>query len=262
MEVKNPHVFELLIDDGDDFDIFGLLSFAGFEAANATDIKLDFHACFGRSVEGFDHVDVFEGIHLGHDVGCFTFQGAGCFFFDEGDEGPLDLGGSRDEDFEVFQFGAPGDGVEEDGRVGAEVGAGSEVRDVGVETGGEFVVVSRGQVDVAAEVSIFAADDQRDFGVGFETLHSVNDLGSGTTEFFGTFEVGGFIEACFEFDQGRDLLAGFGGADEGVDDLRIFCGAVESLFDRNDVRINGRLFHEAHDRAVALVGVDKGEVLL
>ena len=94
MEVKNPHVFELLIDDGDDFDIFGLLSFAGFEAANATDIKLDFHACFGGSVEGFDHVDVFVGIHLGHDVGCLTFEGAGCFFFDEGDAEYLTSGGT------------------------------------------------------------------------------------------------------------------------------------------------------------------------
>ena len=109
---------------------------------------------------------------------------------------------------------------------------------------------------------IFAADDQRDFGVGFETLHSVNDLGSGATELFGAFKVGGFVEAGFEFDQCRDLLTRLGGPDEGVDDLRIFCGAVESLFDRDDVRISCGLFHEAHDWAVVLVGVDEGEILL
>ena len=102
VEIEDSHMLEFLVDDGDDFDVFSFFAFAGFEAANATDIKLDFNACFGGPVEGFDHVDVFEGIHLSHDVGCFTFEGAGCFFFDEGDEGSLDLGGSWDEDFEVF----------------------------------------------------------------------------------------------------------------------------------------------------------------
>ena len=102
MEIEDSHVLELLVDDGDDFDVLGLLAFTGFETANTTDVELDFNPRFGGSIEGFDHVDVFEGIHLGHDMGCFTLEGAGCFFFDEGDEGSLDLGGSWDEDFEVF----------------------------------------------------------------------------------------------------------------------------------------------------------------
>lgn len=149
VEVEDAHVFELLVDDGDDFDVLGFLAFAGFEAADATDVELDFDARFGGGVEGIDHVDVFERVHLGDDAGFFTFEGAGRFFFDETDEGALDLVGCGNQSTKVLQLAAAGDGVEEDGGVGPVFGTAGEEGDVGVEAGGELVVVSGAEVDVA-----------------------------------------------------------------------------------------------------------------
>jgi len=232
VEVEDAHVFELLIDDGDDLDVFGFLAFASFEAADAADVEFDFDACFGGGVEGVDHVDVFKRVHLGHDAGFFPFEGAGGFFFDEVDEGAFDLGGGGDEGSEVFELGAAGDGIEEDGGITSVFRAAGEVGDVGVKARGDLVIVSGGEVDVAFEVAVFIADDEGDFGVSFESFDAVENLGASATEFFGTVEVVGFVEAGFEFDEGGDLLAGFGGVDEGVDDLRIFGSAVEGLLDR------------------------------
>ena len=39
-------------------------------------------------------------------------------------------------------------------------------------------------------------------------------------------------EACFEFNKRSDLLARFSGVNEGIHNLRIFGGAIESLFNR------------------------------
>jgi hypothetical protein len=102
MEVKDAHVLELLVNDGDDLDILGFFSFAGFEATNSPDVEFDFDSGFRCGIKSIDHFLVLQGIHFGHDAGFFAFEGAGRFFFDKADECALDLRGSGNEDAEIL----------------------------------------------------------------------------------------------------------------------------------------------------------------
>ena len=115
-------------------------------------------------------------------------------------------------------------------------------------------------MDIALELSIFITNDEGDFGVGFEAFDTVKDLGSGAAKLFGTVEVVSLVEACFEFNKRSDLLAGFSGVNESVNNLRIVGGAIESLFDRKNMRIAGGFFDKADDWAIALVGMNEGNV--
>ena len=62
-------------------------------------------------------------------------------------------------------------------------------------------------MDVAFEVSVFVADDEGDFGVGFKAFDSVKNLSAGAAEFFGAVEIMDLIKAGFDFDEGGDLLS-------------------------------------------------------
>lgn len=110
-------------------------------------------------------------------------------------------------------------------------------------------------------MAVFVADDEGDLGVGFEAFDAVKNLGPGAAEFFGSVEIVGFVEAGLEFDKGGHLLAGFGGVDEGIDNLGVFGGAVEGLLDGEDVGIARGFLDKADDGAVALVRVGEDEIL-
>lgn len=112
-----------------------------------------------------------------------------------------------------------------------------EEAEVGVEAGGNFVVVSGSKVAVALEPLGFSADDDAGFGVCFQAADAIDDLNATVFELSGPFDVTSFIEAGFEFDDDCDIFAIFCGADEGADDGAVATGAVESLFDGDDVAV-------------------------
>ena len=84
--------------------------------------------------------------------------------------------------------------------------------------------------------------------MGLEAFDAVNDLGTGALEFVRAVEVARLIEAGFEFDEGRDVLAVFGRLDQGVDDAGFARGPIEHLLDRDDVGVFGGLFDQAQHR--------------
>ena len=126
--------------------------------------------------------------------------------------------------------------------------------------GGGFVVVAGAEVDVAAEAAVLIAGDEGDFGVGFESLDAVNDADPGALEGFGAVEVAFLVEAGLEFDEGGDLFAIFRGAGEGADDARVAGGAVEDLFDGEDLGIDGGFLEEADDGFEGFEGVDEEDI--
>src|SRR5690606_30001079 len=69
-------------------------------------------------------------------------------------------------------------------------------------------------------------------------------------------DVGVLVEAGLDLDQDQHLLAGLGGADEGVDYRGVAGGAVEGLLDGEDVRVGGGLLQERlHGGREGVVGV-------
>ena len=109
---------------------------------------------------------------------------------------------------------------------------------------------------VAADAVGLVAHDQRHLGVRLETGETVDDVRADALQVARPMDVVLFVEARFELDQHRDLLAVLGSFDQRVDDRRVAArGAVQRLLDREHVRIDGRLTHELHDRIERLVRV-------
>ena len=173
--------------------------------------------------------------------------GAFCFSGDEVEEFRLHGGGCGDEALEAEELRAAGDGVEEEGGVVAVFRFAGQVGEVRVKAGGGFIVVAGAEVDVAAEVSGLSADDEADFCVGFQAFDAIDDLCAGALEFVRAGEISGFVEAGFEFDECGDVFAIFSGFDESVDDSGFAGGAIEDLFDGDDVGVLGGFLDEAED---------------
>ena len=93
-----------------------------------------------------------------------------------------------------------------------------------------------------------------------QTGDAVDDLSASIDEIGGTFEIACFIEAGFQLHEHGDVLAGLRGTNQGGDDAAVLGGAVEDLFDRDDVRICGGFFDEGEDGIEAFKGMMQEDV--
>lgn len=263
VEVEDAGVFKEAADDGDDADVFREAFDAGAETAEAADEEVGGDAGGAGAVEGIDDFAIFELVHFGGDAGGAAGGGVIDFALDHVDEAAAHFEGC-DEELAIVAFeGATGEEGEEVDDVIAEIFAAGEEADVGIELGSFGVVVSGGDVGVAAEAVVFAADDEGGFGVGFQAEDAVDDVGAGGFEGLGPLDVAFFIEAGFEFDEDGDLLAGFGGAGECGDEGGIATGAVEGHFEGDDLGVFGGGEDEAFDGGVeAFIGVVHEDVIL
>ena len=74
------------------------------------------------------------------------------------------------------QFGVAGQVIEQGRGVVAEIGVAGEEAEVGVEAGGERIVVAGGQVDVAANAVVLAAHDQGDLAMRLQADEAEHDV--------------------------------------------------------------------------------------
>lgn len=261
VEVEGAAVFEVAADEGADADVIAEAADAGDEAADAADDEVDLNAGAGGGVEVVDGGLIDEGVEFDEDAGGVAGFGAGGFGEDEFLDAGVEVKGGDEEVFKLGGATKAGEGVEEAGDVVGDALVGGEGAEVGVEAGGLGVIVAGAEVDVAAEFTGFAADDEGALAVGFMSDEAVNDVDAGFFELAGPLDVIGFVEAGLEFDQGGDLFAAAGGLDEGADDGGVAAGAVEGLFDGEDVGVAGGLFDEIDDGLEAVVGVVEEDVV-
>ena len=252
-EPEDAGVLQVAVDDADDADVFAQALHTRAEAADAADVEANLHARVGGFVERLDHLAVFEGVHLEHDLSGLALAGTLALAADEGDETFTQAEGCHRDLLEMHEAGAAGDGIEERGGIAAEFGAASEHADVGVELGGGFVVVSGAEVHVAHQAAGFASHDEADLGVGFESGDAVDDLGTRVDEIASTFEIAGLVKAGLQLDEHGDVLSGLGGADKGGDDAAVLRGAVKDLLDGDDIGIFRSLLDEREDGIKALI---------
>src|SRR4051812_19171688 len=110
-EIEDAGVLKIAIDDADDADVFAEASDTGSEAADAADIEPDFHAGLRGFIECFDHLPIFEGVHLQHDFRGFALECAFGFAADEADQTLTQTEGGHGDFLEMDEAGAAGDGV-------------------------------------------------------------------------------------------------------------------------------------------------------
>src|SRR6516165_7509924 len=143
-----------------------------------------------------------------------------------------------------------------DGAVGGEEG------EVGIDLGGDRVIVAGADVAIGYELAALAPHDQAELGVGLEFDEAVDDLHACAFKVACPFDVGFLIEARLELDHSGDRLAGLHCVLEGFDDRRARARAVECPFDRHDIGVRGRLLQELQHHVEGLVGVMDYDVLL
>ena len=155
-----------------------------------------------------------------------------------------------------------GEEVEEGRGVVGHRLVGGEEAEVGVDEGRGRVVVAGAEVDVAADLLAFLANDHRQLAVGLEVHEAEHDVNAGAFHLPGPDDVVGLVEAGFELDERGDVFAIVGGFGEGFDDGAIAAGAIESLLDGQHVRIAGGLRDEFDDRREGIVRVVEQDVVL
>ena len=212
LEVGDAGVLEEAIDERAHLDAFADAGDLGAQAADAAHEKRDGDAGLRRVIERVDDVGVDERVHLGDDPRGPPGARVLRFARDEPQHGLVQAERSDDEQVPLGRRAVTGEQVEERRRVFADLLARREERKVGVEARRRGVVVARRQVDVAAELVLFAPHDERGFGVRLQAEKAVDDVNAGLLERARPLDVALLVEARLELDDGRHLLAVLGRA--------------------------------------------------
>src|SRR5262245_46970373 len=230
-------MFEESPDDAADADRLAAAGPAWAQAADAADDQVDGHAFARGRIHLLDQRRVGHAVELGDDSGGPAGLDVRDFAADHlGDRfAQVDR---RDQQLAVLLLTrVSGQVVEQLRNVFAEILVGGEEPEVGVDARRDRVVVARAEVDVAAQLVLLLAHDERHLCMGLQSDQTVYDVDSGLLQSLRPLDVRLFIEAGFEFDQHRDLFAVLGCFNQRFDYRRILAHAVERLFDRQHVRV-------------------------
>ena len=152
--------------------------------------------------------------------------------------------------------------VEELGRVAAQGPVAREERDVGVDPGGDRVVVAGAEMGVGAKAVPLPPHHQGHLGVGLQPHESVHHVDPGALEISGPAEVPLLVETCLELHEGGDRLAGVRRRRERGHDGGVLARAVQGLLDGDHVRVGRRLAQELDHHVELLVRVVDDELAL
>jgi len=259
-EVVDAGVFEETADKGADGDVVADSGDTGAEGASATNEEVDFDAGLRGLVEEPDDALVSEGIHLKDDMAAAAFELVDDFALDELLGSLEEINGSYEELAVMLLGGVAGEVVEEVCGVGTEVFVDGHETQVGVETGGDSVVVACAEVGVAADLVAFFADYKQELGVDLQAQQAIDDVDALGFQTSGPFDVGFFVEAGFEFYQHGDLFAALVGFQEAIDDRRVAADPVEGHFDGEDGGVLGGLAQEVDYGIEGIEGVVEEDV--
>src|SRR5438105_15860101 len=115
------------------------------------------------------------------------------------------------------------------------------------------MVISGPQMEITSDTILLLANDQREFGVRLQTADSIHDMDPGFLQRTSPLDVGRFIEPCLEFNHYGYLLAAVGCFRQGSYDLRVTAGAIQSLLDREYIRVFCCLLDEIQNALKAFI---------
>ena len=95
----------------------------------------------------------------------------------------------------------------------------------------------------------------------FQSHNAIDDVCARFLQLAGPANIGGFIKARAQFDQGGDLLAIVGGLDQGLDYGRITARPVKCNLDGEHLRIGCRALDKADNGVETFVGMMQQNIL-
>src|SRR6202044_2245019 len=105
----------------------------------------------------------------------------------------------------------------------------------------------------------FATRYERKFAMRFQADYAVEDLHAGFLEIAGPTNVGSFVETRLQLHDYGDFFFD-GSIDQSAHDGRIFAGAIERLFNGENVGIGSGAFDEAHYGGIGVVRMVQQDV--
>ena len=127
--------------------------------------------------------------------------------------------------------------------------------DVGVQARSARVVVASGQVRIAAHDTALAAGDQQHLGVGFETHHAVDHLGTDGLQHLRPVDIRFLVKTGLQLDNHHHLFAAAHRLPQQIHHLRVGPGAVNRLLDRQHLRVVHRFAQELQQQVKAFKGL-------
>ena len=220
------------------------------KAAESANDQIDRNAGVRGLAQGFDHVRVFQLVHLGDDAGGLAGALVLYFAMDQVEQ-PRPHGHRSDQDgVEIGLIGVAGQVVEEIDHVVGDAMVAGEQADIGIEARGLHVVVSGADVHVAAQAPRFLAHHQRCLAVGLEPADAKGDVGADAFQFGRPMEIAFLVEARLDLHHAGHLLAPFGCPYQRFHERRVVADAVGSHLDQDRLRIIGCRTDEVLDARV------------
>ncbi len=254
-EPVDPAVLQETADDRAHPDVVRDAGHPGAQGAGAAHDQVDLHAGLRSGIQRADHLRFVEGVHLGDDPPGAPAGRQPRFALDPLQQARVQGEGRLQQALELHPRGQPGQLLEQQVHIVADIRIGGDQAQVGIRACGAAVIVAGTQVDIAAQLAAFAAHDQQHLGVGLEPDHAVDDLHAGFLQTVGEAEVGLLIEARAQLDHHGDVLAVAGRLDQRVHDQRVLAGAVQGLLDRQHVGVDGGLLDHIQHRGERIEGM-------
>ena len=227
-------MLEEAADDGADANSFRQAFDAGAQDAEAADDQVDFDAGLRGLVKGFDHAGSSRAFILATMCAGRPAWACSCSRRMRRRKLSAMVSGATSRGQIVVDLGVGGEVIEDHVHPLGDLRIAGKQAQVGIEAGGDGVVVAGAQVAIAAGHAVFVAADQHgQLAVGLEADDAVEDLHAGIFHAARPADVRGLVEAGHQLDNQRGLLGG-GGLDQRLEDGRIVAGAVEGLLHGDD----------------------------
>src|SRR3989442_6227866 len=195
LEVEDPRVLEVTVDDGDDADPRREPGHRGAQATRAAHDQVDPYARLAGVVQLLDQATVDQPVHLRDDPRGPPGPSMVRLTADALDEPVAQIRGREQEVVEATWARVAGEEIEQRGEVLAERVAAGEEPEIAVDATRPHVVVPGGQVAVAPQAVSLLPDDEARLAVGLEARAAVDDVSAHLLERTGPADVRFLIEA-------------------------------------------------------------------
>ena len=246
-EVIDPFVFEKTADDRADANVFRQTRYARAQCTGTPDDQIDFHPRRGCQIKRTDDGFVDEGIHLGDDSCRSALSGDSDFIENGTYQMTVQGKGCQPEIIQFFGACQAGQVQKHFVDFAGDLRMCRQQTEVGIKLCRRRVIIACAEMTIIAVSTLFTADDQRKFGMGFQSHHTIDDLCTGLFELLCPVDILFFIETRFQLDDHDDFFSLAGRGNQCLHQFGCHADAIDRLFDDHDIRIVGGIADEVDD---------------
>ena len=207
-------MLEETADNAEDADVFAQARDFRPQTADAAHDQVDRDLRARSFVKFLDDLLIDQRVQFRDDAGRFSGERVIALALDQTDQARLHVERRDHQFFQPGITGQAGQRVENAGHFVGQLRLGREKTEIGVSAGGARMIIAGAEMHVMTKPIGIAPDDQQRFAMRLQSDDAVDDVRAGFFEAAGPLNVGGFIEASAQFDDGGDLFPRVGRFDQ------------------------------------------------